>query len=487
MTRSLTIKLVLAFLLVTLTSVILVALFAGQRATKEFDTFRIQQGKTRFTEDVLRYYEQTDSWVGVDQLFASTGPGNRRSDQEGGNRSDQRGDDSRGPNRPDNDDGKRPDGPPPAPGSGGSLPVPFILVDTNHYVVVPVRPYNVGERLSREMVDQGTPLVLDGATIGTILTPEEAMSRNAQEEQFLEQMTTALLLGAGGATVIVLILGVVLARTLTRPLRELTTAIQAMARGDLQQEVPVRSKDELGNLAIAFNQMSADLARSNQLRQQMTADIAHDLRNPLTVLSGYLEALREGVLDPSPDMFEVMHDETSHLQRLIEDLRTLSLADANELSLNCQMVSPQSFLERLAISYEHQAQQKNIDIPVIVEPHLPNIYIDSERMAQVVGNLVSNALRYTPDAGKITLAAQRHGNMIWLKVADNGIGIAAEELPRIFDRAYRVDKAREHTDSQSGLGLAIAKSIVEAHGGNISVDSTQGQGTTFTIALAGAS
>jgi signal transduction histidine kinase len=228
--------------------------------------------------------------------------------------------------------------------------------------------------------------------------------------------------------------------------------------------------------------MSADLARSNQLRRQMTADIAHDLRTPLTVIGGYIESLREGVLEPNPARFDVMHQEVQHLQHLVEDLRTLSLADAGELKLNRQRIAPQTLLEQTASAFKHQAEQKQIALQVIAEPGLPEIAVDEIRIAQVMGNLVSNALRYTPDGGRIVLSAQRQAGQVRLSVEDNGAGIASDALPQIFERFYRGDTSRHQSNSESGLGLAIVKSLVEAHGGTITAQSEGvGTGSAFSV------
>jgi signal transduction histidine kinase len=290
-------------------------------------------------------------------------------------------------------------------------------------------------------------------------------------------------LAALAAMAIAVFLGVILARTLTRPVRDLTGAIQAMARGELRQEVPVRSSDELGTLTATFNQMSADLARANDLRRQQIADIAHDLRTPLTVITGYIEALRDGVLRPTPARFDAMNTEAQHLKRLVDDLRTLSLADAGELPMTPQPTAPAALLERLAAAYAPQAAARGIALAVDAAPDLPEVAVDPERMVQVLGNLVTNALRHTPAGGRIDLAARAEGARVTLTVTDTGEGIPPDVLPHIFDRFYRGDPARSQPDGESGLGLAIAKSIVEAHGGTIAATSAPGQGTTFTITL----
>jgi signal transduction histidine kinase len=257
-----------------------------------------------------------------------------------------------------------------------------------------------------------------------------------------------------------------------------------MATGELKQQVSVHSQDELGELAAAFNQMSADLARANHLRRQMTADIAHDLRTPLTVMTGYLESLRDGVLKPSTARFEVMYNEAQHLQRLVEDLRTLSLTDAGELLLHRQPVAPQALLERGAAAFRHRAERQNVTLQVNTDQGLPEINVDPERMAQVLGNLISNALRYTPEGGQIILSARQQADALVLAVQDSGAGIKPEALAHVFERFYRGDASRQQQDGESGLGLAIARSLVETHGGWITAQSDGiGCGSTFAVYL----
>ena len=257
-----------------------------------------------------------------------------------------------------------------------------------------------------------------------------------------------------------------------------------MAAGQLKQQVAVTSRDELGELAGAFNQMSADLDRLQRSRRRMTADIAHDLRNPLTVIGGYVESMREGVLDATPERLDAMQMEVKHLERLVDDLRTLSQAESGELSLNREAVSPVRLLERMRQSYQPLADKQAITLRLDAGPGLHEIDADPDRMAQVLGNLISNALRYTPEHGEIVLGAQEDSSSVALTVADNGQGIPPEALPHVFDRFYRANSARTRAD-KSGLGLAIARSIVEAHGGCITAESLPGVGTTMKITLPG--
>ncbi|MCA9917929.1 MAG: HAMP domain-containing histidine kinase, partial [Anaerolineales bacterium] len=263
---------------------------------------------------------------------------------------------------------------------------------------------------------------------------------------------------------------------------ELKSATQLVAQGELGHQVPVRSPDEIGQLTASFNQMSADLAKANQLRRQMTADIAHDLRTPLSVLQGYTEALDDGKLTGNSEIYQSMHRQVKHLNRLVDDLRTLSLADAGQLSLHPMAVAPRDLLEHTVLIYAQQAEKQQVALELEIPEQLPQIKVDLDRLVQVLGNLISNALRHTPAGGHIRLTAENSQQQLVLRVTDSGAGIDPEDLPHVFDRFYRGDKSRS-VNGESGLGLAIARSIVEAHNGRIIVTSTVGQGTTFTITL----
>ncbi len=312
--------------------------------------------------------------------------------------------------------------------------------------------------------------------------PFSRFPQGTPEGNFEARFGRLLVLGTGGAALLAFLLGIFLSRTMTRPLQELTEATSRLSRGDLGLQVPVRSQDEIGRLAASFNRMSADLARATRLRRQMTADVAHDLRTPLSIIAGYSEALHDGKLQGSPEIYAVLNQQVDHLKHLVEDLRTLSLADAGELPLNRRPVDPRALLERTALAYFAQAEAQGITLTVEAPDDLEAVSVDVERFAQVLNNLVGNALRHTPGGGTIALQAAP-GRLV---VRDTGEGIPADEIPHIFDRFYRGDKARRRSGGESGLGLAIAKSIVEAHGGKITVDSPgTGQGTTFAIDLAG--
>ena len=239
----------------------------------------------------------------------------------------------------------------------------------------------------------------------------------------------------------------------------------------------------MGELATAFNTMSAELSRSVNARKQMTADIAHELRTPLSLILGHAEAVHDGVLPPSKENFEIIREEATRLEHLVNDLRTLSLADAGELSIQPQIIEPGGLLEEIASHYQYQTQKKNINLILDIAPHLPQLEVDPGRITQVLTNILDNATRHTPEGGTITLSAKQAGNNVALAIKDSGPGLAKEDVERIFERFYRADPSRQREDGGSGLGLAIAKSIVQAHNGQLSAESEPGKGLKVIISL----
>jgi signal transduction histidine kinase len=357
-------------------------------------------------------------------------------------------------------------------------------VDQNGVVVVPGGIFKMREQISDEVLVQGEPVEVDGITVGTVISSGEPPELSNRETDYLERTNRALLYAAGGAALLALILGIFLARGLTSPLRELTDATRLLAKGQLGQQVVVSSRDEIGELGSAFNQMSSELKRLVDQRQQMTADIAHDLRTPLTVIDGYIEAMQDSVLEATPERLETIHKEVQHLKRLVADLRTLSLAEAGQLSLNPVGVAPQELLAQVEAAYRLAAEQKGVEMTLLESEDSPEIKVDPDRMMQVLSNLLDNALRHTPAGGNIQLKVEKVQSWVDLIVVDSGEGISPETLPYIFDRFYRGDHARQETRGESGLGLAIANSIIVMHGGELKAHSDgAGKGSTFTVRL----
>lgn len=444
--RSLYLKLTLTFLAVSLAGTFLAAFLIRQSNERAFDRYLRERAQAEFVRDVQAYYVITGSLQGIERLVY------------------------RAIGRVE-------------PGAQGRI-LPYALADDSGHIVVARGPWERGEAVSQSELADGVAVTVGGERIGTVLILSQAWERDAFEQRYLRGVNLALILGALGGTTIAMFLGAVLAGTLTRPLREMASASHAIAQGDLEQQVPVRSDDELGDLARAFNRMSAELARITRQRRQMTADIAHDLRTPLTVLAGYLEAMQDGTLAPTTQRIEMMQQEVAGLTRLVEDLRILSLADADRLQLQLEETDVGELLARARDMHAPQAQQEGVLLRVQTAPGLPRVLLDAARIRQVIGNLVSNALRHTPSGGEVVLeAAQNSASEIVLRVRDTGSGIAADDLPHIFDRFYRGDSARSERRGASGLGLAIARSLVEMHGGTIDVESAPDAGTTFTIHL----
>jgi signal transduction histidine kinase len=234
--------------------------------------------------------------------------------------------------------------------------------------------------------------------------------------------------------------------------------------------------------------MSTELSRSVNTRKQMTADIAHELRTPLSLILGHAEAVHDGVLPPTRENFEIIREEATRLEHLVNDLRTLSLADAGELSMNPQVIEPERLIQEVASLYQYETQKKNISLDVDIAPALPTIEVDPGRMTQVLTNILDNATRHTPAGGRITLAAKQIQGDVEFSIQDSGPGLKAEDLERIFERFYRADASRQRdgeVPGGSGLGLAIAKSIVQAHNGQLSAASEAGNGLKIKIVLQG--
>ena len=299
------------------------------------------------------------------------------------------------------------------------------------------------------------------------------------EQDFMDRLRWSLLLAGAVGALAAGVTGLLAGRHITRRLRALAEGATAIAAGDLSRRVADSSADELGELAGAFNRLADSLASQEEARQRLVADIAHELRTPLGVLQAEIEALQDGVTQATAERLSSLHEETDLLARLVDDLRTLSLADSGQLSLQRREDDLAGIAERAIAAIAGQAQDKGINLELAVDGGLPPVTVDGDRVAQVLRNLLSNALRSTEDGGRITVAVRAEAGRAVVEVADTGAGISQEALPHVFDRFYRADPSRSRTTGGSGLGLAIARQLVSSHGGEISVRSAPGQGSTF--------
>jgi signal transduction histidine kinase len=298
-----------------------------------------------------------------------------------------------------------------------------------------------------------------------------------------QSISRFLLWGALLAVAIALLLTFFLSRRILAPMKVLTVAARRLGQGDLSQRVQFKDKGEVGELAQAFNSMASDLERVEQLRRNMVADVAHELRTPLSNISGYLEAVRDGVIEPDADTIRSLNEEATLLSRLVDDLQELTLADAGELTLTCQAEDIAELSNQAVIAVRPHAKIKGVSLSTDLPANMPAVNIDAHRISQVLRNLLENAVTHTAEGGAIKVSARQQGKWVDVAVSDTGEGIPAEDLPNIFERFYRVDKSRARATGGSGLGLTIAKRLVEAHGGKIEVQSEVGRGSRFSFTI----
>lgn len=465
MIRRLWVQLALAFALVTMLSILATALLANTQARADFRAFLAQSQVQQFNliPRLAEYYATHRRWDGVETVFA-----------------DIRGMGPRGI----------------GPGGPGMMrgPLELILADAKGQVVYSnVSGSGSTARLSRGDMQRAMPVIVDDATVGYLVARmqrETALSVAAQ--RFLDQLNQTLIQAGMIAGALGLILGIVIARGLTAPLDRLAHAARRLASGDLTQRAPVAGPVEVASAAEAFNTMAASLEAAEQAHRRLLADIAHELRTPLSVIQGNLRALLDDVFPLEKDEIATIYDETLLLSRLVADLRELTLAEAGQLHLNRSAVDVTAIVTQSATLFTAQAVEKQITLQTECDPDLPSALADADRVAQALNNLLSNALRYTPAGGTVRIVATRahrsvcpapDADMICIRVIDTGPGIAPDDLPHVFDRFWRADRGRARAQGGTGLGLAIARQLVLAHGGAMGVESEPGKGACFWFTL----
>jgi len=302
---------------------------------------------------------------------------------------------------------------------------------------------------------------------------------------FQASFNEALLLAALAAGIVAVVVSLLLSRSVVAPLRVLTSASRRISDGQYDERVRSSGSDELGQLAHSFNQMADKLEQVETMRRQLIGDVSHELRTPLTAIKGNMEGLLDGVIPAGPEVYQQVHQEADRLARLVDDLQELSRVEAKAYSFDVHPLAVSMLVQTTVKRLLPQAQAKHIRLHTDLSPDLPQVLADADRITQVLTNLTSNAVQYTPEGGDVTISAVRQGGEIHLSVTDTGIGIPTEHLPHIFTRFYRVDKSRSRqSGGGSGIGLTIAKYIVEAHGGRIWVESGgEGRGSTFAFSL----
>jgi len=362
----------------------------------------------------------------------------------------------------------------------------YVIADLNGEVIADSTGELIGEVINTSLSKPFAAFLIEKKPMLAYIVPLENYNLASIESQFNASVNRSLIIAIALAGLAGLLLTYFLSRSILRPVDELISAARAMEKGDLSQRVTVSTRGELGELAHAFNAMAEGLTRLEQLRQNMVTDVAHELRTPLSNVSGYLEALRDGVVKPTPETIASVYEEAMLLNRLVDDLQELALAEAGQLKLVCQPVNIQQVINKAVQSLRTQALEKEIILITDIQDNLPLVSADAERMGQVLRNLLKNAIINTPVGGEIRIQAQVSDSKVEVSVQDNGMGISSEHLPYVFERFYRVDQSRARETGGAGLGLAIVKQLVEAQGGQVGIDSQVDHGTriTFTSPIA---
>ena len=455
MRNSLLLKLMGAFVLVIAIGSLVIAVLTYQATRSAFTLYTTRSGQVwaqRLAPDLADFFARTRSWQGVNGVLLTDigtqitpggmgmGPGRGMQNSAGGMMAGQR----------------------------------LILADSNGLVIADSQNQLVGKQISANELKNGAAITVDSVIVGTlIVTPMDLANSNTPASEFLASVNQAIISSAVIAGVIALILGGVLFLQIIKPLHQLKNASAAIAAGDLNQRVNIQSHDELGELGSTFNQMAESLASAETQRRHLVADVAHELRTPLAAIQGTLEGMQDGILPLDEEQVSALYSETMLLNRLVGDLKLLSLAEAGQLRLELEETDPVPLIEQLVDRFKVQASQKNVQMATDLPSGLPVIQIDSDRISQVLNNLIGNALRYTPEGGTITVKGSwlSSADRLEIAVQDTGQGIPPEDLLHIFDRFYRADKSRTRASGGSGLGLAIVKQLVEAHGGSVYAES----------------
>ena len=336
------------------------------------------------------------------------------------------------------------------------------------------------------------PLLSDGEIVGSLTASSDfqvdpaaqQLAPVGPEASRISRHVNRYLLWAGiGAAALGTMLVWMLARRTLAPVQRLGVTARQLGRGDLSQRAEITGPTEIRQLARSFNSMAADLEEAESRRRSLTADIAHELRTPTSNIQGYMEAIKDGLFQPTPETIDTIHEQSLLLSRLVEDLRLLAQVDSGELPLQRMQTDIGQLLQSGVEALRPRAEIKGVALNIDAAQSLPSLDLDPARIAQVIGNLLDNAITHTPEGGAVTVSAHAAAGTVAVEIADTGSGIPPEDLPRLFDRFYRADPSRSRATGGTGLGLTIAGRLVEAHGGSIEAESVVGQGSRFIIRL----
>jgi signal transduction histidine kinase len=365
--------------------------------------------------------------------------------------------------------------------------VPLLLVDPSGSVVYPPDWNSAEHKLTEEELSHGQGIILPSGERWTLVPYRFNPERAELERVFLARIRRAMWLAGLAAAAGGLLIAMLLRRQVTRPLRRLDDATRRIAAGNLKERVNIESSDEFGHLATSFNEMAESLEASERTKKRMIADVAHELRTPITAVRSALEGLRDGLTEPTQETFTALHNRILLLTRLVGDLHQLALADAGRLSVERVPCPIGSIILGIVETIGAQAEDGGLRLETAIDPDLPLLNLDVHRIEQVLLNLLANAIRHTPAGGGVRISAERRPDEVLVSVCDTGPGLAPADLPHVFDRFYRADPARassrDPTATSAGLGLPIAKALVEAHGGRIWAENAPAGGACFRFTL----
>ncbi|MFN8421056.1 MAG: HAMP domain-containing sensor histidine kinase [Anaerolineae bacterium] len=460
-------RLTLPLVLIPVLTVLVVALMTETGVSGGFRQYLMRRDallQSSWLDQLTAYYQQAGTWSGVASVFSSL---EAVSTEDRGHGAMNGGGMGMGL------------------GAAMGMRQPTILLaDANGLIIYDQHHQHEDQWLDADERASALPVALaDGSVVGYLtVTSAGSLSITPAEQDFLARLQQTLIIAALVASAIGIAVGLLISRRITVPLNKLTSAARSFATHDWNQRVTINDTTELGQVGQAFNGMADELQRAEVLRRNLMADIAHELRTPLSVMQANLSALLDGVYPLERSEIASLYDETRLLSRLVNDLRDLALAEAGKLPLAMQRVDTGTVLQSVVTKFTVAAEAQDVHVTLQLDPDLPALQADPERLEQILHNLLSNALRHT-STGSVTVTGSARLPAVYISVADSGEGIAADDLPRVFDRFYRGDRSRSRSSGGIGLGLAIVKAWVNAMNGQVGVESAAGQGARFWFTL----
>ena len=451
-------RLFISFILVALVSILSLLIQVRQGAIQEVRAYMFRGGMAGLegiVEELETYYRINNSWSGVENVLGRAGAGQGFRRGSSGN---------------------------PA-GMGGMMSQNLVLADIHGNIVVETGNPNASGRIDQSDLSSAIPIVYQGETVGYLVHEGGTVFSSGDDTRLVSRLTRSAYIAAGIAIFFALLLALLLSSRLLKPVRDLTQAAQDLSGGDLSKRVSIRGDDELAQLGRTFNEMAASLEDAEKSRQAMTADIAHELRTPLAVQRAQLEALQDGVYSPTGENLSALLEQNILLTRLVEDLRTLALADAGELQFDKTPTDLGKLAARVAEKFRPQAAEIGVEIGFFQHDDCVEINVDPGRVEQIIGNLLSNALRYSPENSEVKIEVSCKEVRAGLSVRDNGPGISEWDQKQIFERFYRADQSRSRSEGGTGLGLAIARQLAELQGGQLSVSNHPDGGAVFQLSF----